>query len=222
MPARRARFLPLALLILGLPVLAVAAQETRRQGAAISNADIAGLFGVQRLTGFEVSDYLDPAGRKWIRMRGRCETAIRAPMDEVIAKLWDFKDSPKVFSRIEAVRLRSDDGTRAVTEQRTAVRVLGLAFVSNLVFLNTLARRDEGSATVGFAMVDSDGSCMASTGGWELTELSDGEGAATFAEFWFDNIVEPRFPGQALIMRAFGADDVKRIVRELSQAIGRS
>jgi hypothetical protein len=143
-------------------------------------------------------------------------------MEEVIAKLWDFTGSPRTFSRIEAVRLRSDTGTEAVTEQRTAVRVLGLAFISNLVFHNALARKGPAAATIRFETIETDGSCLSTEGAWDLEDRSDPAGPATYVTYSLDSFVEPRFPGQAAIMRAFGQGDIKRVMRELGQAIARS
>ena len=181
-----------------------------------------GNTGAPRQRIFEVSDYIDSQGRRWIRLRSEFECSYRERMDDIVATLWDFPRSPKVFSRIEAVRLRYDTGTKAVTEQRTAVRVLGLAFISNLVFENTLVRSSPGAATVGFEMIETDGSCLSSKGGWALEDRSGPGGPATYATFHIESLVEPRFPGQAAIMRAFGAGDAKKAMRELGQATARS
>jgi hypothetical protein len=190
--------------------------------ALSSVSQVAGNTGVPRQKRFEVSDYSDSRGRRWIRLRSEFECSYREKMDDIVATLWDFPRSPKVFSRIEAVRLRFDTGTKAVTEQRTAVRVLGFAFISNLVFENTLTRPSPGAATVAFEMIETDGSCLSSKGGWTLEDRSGPGGPATYATFRIESLVEPRFPGQAAIMRAFGAADAKKAMRELGQATARS
>ena len=180
------------------------------------------LFGAVRMIDFEIVSFVDPAGKKWIGLKASCETAIRAPMESIIAKLWDFEGSSKVFSRIEAVRVRSNDGTQAVTEQRTAVRMLGAAYVSNLVYLDTIARRADGTAEVGFEMIETDGSCRSAKGGWDLREFADGAGKATFVRYWIESDVAPMVPAQAFIMRSFGAADVRKTARELCAAMDRS
>ena len=179
-------------------------------------------FGVARPLAFNVSDYSDPQGKTWIRYSCAFECLYRARVDEVVAKLWDFADSPKIFSRIEMVRVRSDTGTEAVTEQRTAVRLLGLAFVSNLVFRNTIERSGPGSAKVNFESIETDGSSLSSKGGWTLEDRSDQGGPATYAVYRLESFIAPRFPGQAAIMRAFGAGDEEKLMGELARAVSRS
>ncbi len=175
-----------------------------------------------RQLSFEVSDYRDAQGKRWIRLSCEFECAYREKMASVVATLWDFPASTKVFSRIEAVRVRSDDGARAVTEQRTGVRVLGLAFISNLVFLNTLTRPGPSAAVLSFETIETDDSCLSTKGAWYLEERSDASGPVTVARYVLDSYVEPRFPGQAVIMRSFGAGDIKMLMRELGAAMTRS
>lgn len=206
---------------LSLLVLGGASSTSEAPPSAPTEAGEA-LFGAQRMTNFEVRGIVDPAGKKWISMKASCETAIRAPMESIIAKLWDFEASPKVFSRIEAVRVRSNDGTTAVTEQRTAIRMLGAAYVSNLVYLDTIARRADGTVEVGFEMIEGDGSCRYSKGGWDLRGFADGASKATMVHYWVESDVAPTIPAQAFIMRSFGAADVKKTVRELCAAMERS
>jgi hypothetical protein len=170
----------------------------------------------------EVSDFRDEGGKRWIRVQGAFEYVYRASLDRVVAALWDFRSSPEVFSRIEAIRVRSDTGTQAVTEQRTAVRVLGLAFVSNLVFRNALARPGPRSAVVSFETIETDGSCLSARGAWELEEIGDPGSPSTRVIYSLESYIEPRFPGQAAIMRSFGAADFRKVMRELGLAIGRS
>jgi len=175
-----------------------------------------------RELGFEVSDFHDAQGKYWIHVSGKFACDYAQAMDDVIATLWDFADAPRVFSRIEAVRVRSSSAGAAVTEQRTAVRVLGLAFISNLVFRNALKRTGTGAAVLSFELLESDGSCLATRGAWELANEPGPSGPRTHAEFWLDTYVEPRFPGQAAILRGFGAGDMRRTMRELGLAIKRS
>jgi len=178
--------------------------------------------GTPRQLRYEVSDFRDAAGKRWIRMSYEFECSYGQRMDKVISTLWDFRSSPKVFSRIESVRLRSDSGTAAVTEQRTVVRLLGFVFASNLVFSNSLTRRGPAAATVGFEMIETDGSCLSSKGSWELEDRSTPDVPSTYVRYTFETDIEPRFPAQAAIMRGFGPADVKTTMRELGQAMARS
>lgn len=179
-------------------------------------------YGVPRPLLFEVSDYRDAGGKHWIRLACDFECLYPRRMETIVSTLWDFEGSPKIFSRIEAVRVRSETGTTSVTEQRTAVRVLGLAFISELVFGNAIVRRGPGAATVSFETIETDGSCLSTKGAWELEERSGLPSPSTYVRFHFESYIEPRFPGQAAIMRGFGAGDIKRTMRELGQAMGRS
>ena len=202
---RRRRF---ALLLFVLAASALAAEAPR------------GLRD-SRMLSFKVSDYRDPGGRRWIRMSCECEGHFRESVDDLVATLWDFPRSPRVFSRIEAVRVRSEADGAAVTEQRSAVRVLGFAFVSNLVFSNRVSRDGPGDATVSFEMIETDGSCLSVKGCWTFEDDPGPEGRATLARYSIDSLVEPRFPGQETIMRIFGAADIGRLMRELGAAVAR-
>ena len=55
-----------------------------------------------------------------------------------------------------------------------------------------------------------------------MEDRSDTSGPATYIRFTLDSYVEPRFPGQATIMRGFGAADIRKVIRELGQSILRS
>jgi hypothetical protein len=179
-------------------------------------------FSPARQVEFEVSDYRDSQGKTWIHLHGRFECEYGQTVDDIVATLRDFENAPKVFSRIEAIKVRSVAGSIVVTEQRSAVRVLGLAFISNLVFKNELEQRDSDSAKVSFELVESDGSCLSTLGSWTLEDRSGPSGPTTYAIFMLDSLVQPRFPGQAAIMRSFGAGDLKRTMRELGLSVKRS
>jgi hypothetical protein len=171
---------------------------------------------------FEVSDYRDDQGRRWIHLSSEFECLYDERMDDLIATLWNFPNAPKVFSRIETVRVLSRSPTSAVTEQRTAFRLFGFAFISNLIFNNVLVRRGTSGARVSFELIETDGSCLSTVGSWDLEDRSDLSGSATYARFSLESYVEPRFPGQAAIMRGFGAADMRRTMRELGLATKRS
>jgi hypothetical protein len=196
-------------LVLGAAIMPLAAQGHSSDAAP-------------RQLGFEVSDYTDPHGKAWIHLSGEFECEYAESVQDIVSTLRDFAGTPRVFSRIEEVRVRSTAGTTVVTEQRSAVRVLGFAFVSNLVFRNELASSGSKAATVSFELIEGDGSCLATRGAWELVDRSVDMSPRTYARFRLESYVEPRFPGQAAIMRGFGAGDMKRTMRELGQATKRS
>ena len=175
------------------------------------------LPGCQRQVSFNVSDYRDDKSRQWIRLSGEFEGFYRAKMDDLIAILWDFKDSPKTFPRIEAVCVRSDDGTTAVVEQRTGVHVLGLSYISNLVFRNVISR-DGKTAVFKFESIEVDDTILSSSGSWFFEDRSDASGCATYVRYTVDSFVSPRFPAQAAIMRRFGADDIRALLQQLGEA----
>lgn len=170
---------------------------------------------------FEVDNYRDAKGGRWIHMSYECECVYRANMETVAGILWDFADSPKVFSRVESVRLRSGDERSSVTEQRTAIRVLGLSFISELVFKNSFERPGPKETIIDFGTIETDGSCLSSKGSWVLEDWSDSSGPVTYVKYSVDGYVALRFPGQAAIMRSFGPADVKRVMRELGEAISK-
>jgi hypothetical protein len=174
-----------------------------------------------RLLSFAVSDYRSLDGKRWIHMTCEYEATYSESMERLIGTLWDFPRSPQVFSRVEAVRVRSETGGIAITETRTAVRVLGLAFVSNFVFRNSLERSGPRKATARFEMLESDGSCLSTTGEWEFEDQSGAGGPLTLARYSIDTYAEPRFPGQELIMRGFGAADIKNAMLELGAGASR-
>ena len=174
-----------------------------------------------RLVSFDVSDYRGLDGKRWIHMTCEYEARYSESMDELIATLRDFPRTPQVFSRVEAVRVRSETNGIAITETRTAVRVLGFAFVSNLVFKNSLERSGPREATERIEMIESDGSCLSTKGAWEFVDESGAGGPSTFARYTIDTYADPRFPGQEIIMRNFGAADIKKAMLELGAAVSR-
>jgi hypothetical protein len=184
---------------------------------ALPDRDLSGLFGCQRQVSFDVSDYRDDKGRQWIHLSGEFEGAYRAKMDDLVAVLWDFKDAPKTFPRIEAVRVRSDDGTTAVVEQRTGVHMLGLSYISNLVFRNVISR-DGKTAVFSFESIEVDDTTLSSRGSWAIEDRSDASGCASYVRYTVDSFVSPRFPAQAAIMRRFGAADIGALLRHLGEA----
>jgi hypothetical protein len=189
------------------------------RGRAIPvSSELSSLVGVEHELVFEVAKHRAPDGKRWIRLFSEYESVYRANMEDVIATLWDFEAAPKTFSRIMATRLRSDTGTTAVIEQRTGIRVLGFAYVSNLVFRDLLYRDGPGMATLEFEAIEVDETTLSSRGSWTLIEDRDESGPLTYVRYILDSCVEPKFPAQEWIMRQFGSGDIRRVLRELYRA----
>jgi hypothetical protein len=189
-----------------------------RDEAIPASSDFPGLVGSERKLGFEVGKYRAPDGKRWIRLFAEYDSAYRARMDDVIAALWDFESSPKTFSRIISTRVRSDDGSVAVIEQRTGIRILGLGYLSNLVFKDVLKRDGAGSATLDFEAIEVDRTTLSSRGSWIIMESRDESGPLTYVRYTMESYVEPKYPAQEWIMRKFGDGDVRRVIRELNKA----
>ena len=170
---------------------------------------------------YDVSDFTDAQGKHWIHVTASFAAAYPRSVDQVVNTLWDFAGSPKVFSRLESVKVRSNDGRTAVTEQRTAVRILGLAYISDIVLLNELERSNPSSALVKFRLIGTDGSCLATAGAWHVVQRSDTARTVADVEYDLDTIIEPRFPAQAAIMRGFGPGDMRHLLRELGDALAK-
>lgn len=157
--------------------------------------------------------------KTWIDMSAEVEAVYRCPIGPILETLWDFKSSPRVFKRIKSVTVRYDDGKVSVTEQKSAIRVLGLCFESNLVFENELVRGGEGSAVFMFKTIETDELTRSVTGSWVLEEFSDSYGVATRVRYSVQSNLESGFFGQDWIMRSFGEGDIKNIVLELADAV---
>jgi hypothetical protein len=176
------------------------------------------LVGQERRIDFDVTRE-NAEGRDWIRMRADFETAYKASLEDAVAIIRDFEAAPRIFSRVDSVRLRSDDGVTAVTEQRTAVRVFGICFISDLVFRIELERPGPSEAVIRFESIATDGSLLKSSGSWSLEELVSGAAPVTYLRYRADNWVAPRSIGQEAAMRAFGAQDMRKVLRELGRAL---
>lgn len=188
-------------------------------GAAIpASSEFPSLAGVEREVAFDVSTFRAPDGKRWIRLFSEYESVYRASMEDVIATLWDFEASPRIFSRILKTHLRSDDGTVAVIEQKTGIRILGLGYVSNLVFQDVLRRDGPGAATLEFEAIEVDETTLSSRGSWIIMEGRDESGPLTYVRYNLDSYVEPKYPAQEWIMRRFGDGDMRRVLRDLYKA----
>jgi hypothetical protein len=192
------------------------------QGAeSLASRDATGLLGSPRELAFDVSRVRAADEKDWIRLSSVFECAYRAGIESVIATLWDFRSAPKVFSRIEAVRIRSDTGACAVIEQRTGIRILGLSYLSNLTFRETLSRTGPRSATLGFESIEVDDTTLSSRGSWTLEEAGDASGSVTCVRYEAETCVAPAFPGQEWIMRRFGERDFRKVMLEVGEATDR-
>ncbi len=168
---------------------------------------------------FDVLSERGPDKRTWIDFSAEVEAVFRCPVGPILETLWDFESSPGVFKRIESVKVRSDDGSVAVTEQKSAIRVLGFSFESSLVFENELIRTGGGSAVFMFKTIEVDAVTRSVTGSWYLEEFADSGGVATKVRYSMQSYVESTFLGQEWIIRSFGEGDVKNVVRELAAAV---
>jgi len=174
-----------------------------------------------RKIAYEVSRERSPDGAAWIDMRADFETVYPFGIEEIVAVLEDYEGTPEVFSRVESVKLRSKEGDTAITEQVSAVRILGLAFISKLAFRVETEWAGPGRAVVSFHAIETDGSAYLSDGSWELEAMDVGGSRSTYLRYRLETWAEPRFPGQEGIMRAFGAGDFQRTLRELGAALRR-
>ncbi len=157
-------------------------------------------------------------GSSWIRNGTEIRAVFAGRLEDLVALLCDYEGSPKVFPRIESVRVRSSEGGVAVTEQRSIVRILGFEYVSNLVFRNELKRASPTAASLTFTMIDGDGSCRSVEGGWDLESLESGGPQAVLVTYRCDMLVLPRYPLQLQIMQLFGKADYEHMVSELGSA----
>jgi len=180
--------------------------------------DAASLLGRVRTLGFVAKLVTLGDGSKWIRNAVEEETVLPGRLDDLLALLCDYRDSPKVFSRIASVRVRSKEGDVAVTEQKSVVKALGFQYASTLLLRNVLTRASPNSATLSFTMIGGDGSCRSSAGGWELNELELDGGPAVLVKYHTDMLVRPDFPMQLQIMQLFGQGDFEHMMRELERA----
>jgi hypothetical protein len=214
------RYLTVVALLIAMVTAAFAAPESSagRSDVIPASSEFPNLVGVERQVAFEVSKYKAPDGKRWIRLYSEYESVYRANMEDVIATLWDFEESPKIFSRILATHLRSNTGTVAVIEQKTGIRVLGFGYTSNLVFKDVLRRDEPGSVVLEFEAIEVDKTTLSSRGSWILMEGRDESGPLTYARYTLDSYVEPKYPAQEWIMRQFGDGDMKRVIRELYKA----
>ncbi len=197
----------------------VAAQTTGPAASADLPADPRGLLGTEVERRYEVDDYRDESGTRWIRLTSVFDTAYRAPLESVLAVLWDFRRFPERFSRIESVRVRSESADSAVIEQRTAVRVLGISHVTELTYLMELERPAAGAAILRFSSVEVDDSTRSSAGAWTLAEVADPSGPITVLRHAAETVVKPKYPSQAALMRRFGAKDLRHVLQEIGAAL---
>ncbi len=180
--------------------------------------DAASLLGRVRTLGFMVKLVTLSDGSRWIRNSVEVETVLLGRLDDLIGLLSDYQDSPKIFSRIASVRVRSTEGDVAVTEQKSVVKALGFQYSSTLVLRNVLTRLSPTSATLSFGMIGSDGSCRSSTGGWRLHAFELGGKSAIHVTYRTDMLVRPDFPMQLQIMQLFAQGDFEHMMRELEKA----
>jgi hypothetical protein len=177
-------------------------------------------FDPPRTIGFEVHSEKAADKRTWISFSAQIESVFRCPMAKIMETLWDFESSPKVFKRIESVRVRSDDGTVAVTEQKSVIRVLGVSYVSELVFENEQRKTGDTTAVFTFKAVEVDANTKSTAGSWRMEEFVDSSGTvSTRIVYTVESVVAATVPGQEFFIRSFGEGDIKNLMRELATAV---
>lgn len=238
----RALILPLACLLLSTPPSAVwAAGDAAFEAASLISAE-----GIQGHS-FSVVQERTTDGRPWIVMKAEYSAVLQAKPEEILAVLSAYEDIPSVFKRITRVEVIYDKGAEARTRQTTTVRALGLAFTNTLEFLLRYERPSPGTVKQTFTMVGSDGSSLKSEGSWTIESLAPAP-AAAFAEpagaaaallpasgagpaspaprckvlYKVENWLEPRYPLQETIMRAFGSRDMEDLFIQLADAVRRN
>lgn len=173
-----------------------------------------------RMLEFSVSDYRDGAGKDWIRVSCDCEGLYSQGMEAVLSTLWAFRAWPTIFQGIDEVKLRSDDGTSAVMEQRTSLRFLGLSFASDLVFRDVLSRAGK-TAAIKFETIQGDATTLSVKGSWDLEDRSMGSRRVTYVRYSSESYIARQYPAQEAIFREVGAAEVLALVRQLGEATAR-
>jgi hypothetical protein len=167
---------------------------------------------------FTVSEYHDANDKTWIRVYCEYEGYYRQKIDDVTATLWDFKAAPDNFKRIESVRMISDNGSTAIYEQRTGVHLMGLSYVSNIVFKETLAKSKK-QTVLKFESIKVDDTTLSNKGSWTLEDRTDSSGCLTYARYTLETYVAARYPAQEALMREFGQADIYAIMQQLDDAV---
>lgn len=160
-----------------------------------------------------------PDGSTWIQSEADIEGVFLGSIEDVIAVLKDYEAGSKVFSRVESVKVRSRGPDYAITEQKNAIKILGLSYEATIIFQTRLYRLSSRTAESHFVMVDSDGSTRSVEGGWRLEAVEVGGRSAYYVENYCTMLVAPRFPLQLQIMKSFGKSDYERTMRELGAAV---
>ncbi len=177
-------------------------------------------FDPPRTISFEIHSEKAADKRTWISFGAQIESVFRCPMERIMETLWDFESSPEVFKRIDSVRVRFNDGRVAVTEQKSVIRVLGISYVSELVFENEQRKTGDTTAVFTFKAVELDANTKSSAGSWYMEEFVDSSGTvSTRIVYTVESVVAATVPGQEFFIRNFGEGDIKNLVRELAVAV---
>jgi hypothetical protein len=214
------------LLLFTLPSAVWAAGDATSEAASLMSAE-----GIQGHS-FSVVQERTTDGRPWIVMRAEYSAVLQAEPEEILAVLSAYEDLPSVFKRITRVEVIYDKGAEAMTRQTTTVRALGLAFTNTLEFLVRYERPSPGTVKQTFTMVGGDGSALISDGSWTIETLAPAPATASAAAsagkplcrvvHKVENWLEPRYPLQETIMRAFGSRDMEDLFTQLADAIQRN
>jgi hypothetical protein len=158
-------------------------------------------------------------GSSWIKTQADIEGVFPGTVDDAVAVFKDYENSPKVFSRVASVKVRTRGPDFVVTEQLNVVKALGLSYKSLIVFKNAVKRPSPDEAQSTFVMIDSDGTTKSVDGGWKVRATTVGGEGVIYVEHYNTMLIAPNFPLQLQIMQSFGKADYERVMKEFGAAV---
>ena len=153
----------------------------------------------------------------WITLSASCESAYAASATTIEKILENYVGAPKIFSRIDWVRIvdRLPDG--AITEQSSGIKAFGLKFYPVTRF-HQWTSRDADYINMNFIQVASGGTLKNCYGAYSVADRSTADSPLCYFHYSISFEARLEFPGQEAIMRNFGAADIERVVTELGEA----
>ncbi|MEI6386810.1 MAG: hypothetical protein WCQ50_09250 [Spirochaetota bacterium] len=157
----------------------------------------------------------------WIHARAVFQTAYPYSGTRVYALLNDYSNISRLFSRIWKERIVATIPGGYLMEQETGVKILGFVF-SSTIRLRTLITPDVGGGgTIQCILVNEGGALENNTTTWQIRELSSSSGPLCLATYSIEFDTLNQFPGQILIMRQFGPQEIAGTLVELREALDR-
>lgn len=197
--------------LLGAVPLAAAPEATK----------VAELQGRPRALVYEVANAGSEDGNEWIRSDAVVEAVFPGKVEDLVAILTEHKGDSSIYSRVESDKVLESGPGYWVTEQVSAIRMLGLAYVSRLVFRTTLENGANGKRSLEFRMIDGDGSSKSVEGSYDMEPVLAGGQEAVYLRYRCTMVVKKRFGIQLWVMQTFGKGDFERTVQELGEAFAR-